>query len=451
MASQLYKILNNIEDGRQQIVKQLEAKDVQVEKTDSLQTLAGKIGSLSNDSWNKLTSLWTRPSDWPDTKDILANGEEREGLKPQAIFLLNNKQDITRLRSKNTASNGTIDSIGATAYLMSDGTYYSNVTSTIDHEWDKSKDINGKYRYILCYFGETVAAAYIPQGAHIIEAILGAFSYTTATLINSNDFSQYEDLENFEILDTSKITNISVFGSGQRVFSYLKDIKRIYLGSVTSMYGKSGYEFLRNMPQLQIFEAPNLTTALSQTGFGQANIKVLKTPKCGINTYATAGGFTGLEELDCPSLTITSYVSHMPINNANVKFSGNFAAPNNLTEVNWIYLNNSSGATAYRFNNCPLLTKVDLSSAEQIGITGKYYLSIGVGSPNLKTIIWPAVGGNVDISTLELDSDSIADLVNKMIRNTNTTPLYIAMSEKNKNELTETQLATIAEKGWEIR
>jgi hypothetical protein len=52
---------------------------------------------------------------------------------------------------------------------------------------------------------------------------------------------------------------------------------------------------------------------------------------------------------------------------------------------------------------------------------------------------------------LELDSDSIADLVNKMIRNTNTTPLYIVMSEKNKNELTETQLATIAEKGWEIR
>jgi hypothetical protein len=77
----------------------------------------------------------------------------------------------------------------------------------------------------------------------------------------------------------------------------------------------------------------------------------------------------------------------MPINNANVKFSGNFAAPNNLTEVNWIYLNNSSGATVYRFNNCPLLTKVNLSSAEQIGITGNYYLSIGVGSPNLKTII----------------------------------------------------------------
>lgn len=53
MASHLYQLLNNIEDGRQKIIKQLKNKNQEVSSTDTFQTLASRIGALDVNNLNK--------------------------------------------------------------------------------------------------------------------------------------------------------------------------------------------------------------------------------------------------------------------------------------------------------------------------------------------------------------------------------------------------------------
>lgn len=225
----------------------------------------------------------------------MLNAEEKENKKPEVIVLLNNSDDVTVLNAKQTSSTSTTPAFNADAYLMSDGTYYSSGKDVIRHTWDKSKDIDGKYRYILCYYFSSNPYTFIlPTKCHIVEAVINAqFSSITNFPLAAGEksiaFSGYEDLESIVILDTCKITTIS-YGGSNRLVSYLKDLKHIYLGPIKTINGRSGYEAFSYLPSLMHFEAPNLTSG-NLFGYGSSynNFHTIIAPKYNLVLSATNG------------------------------------------------------------------------------------------------------------------------------------------------------------------
>lgn len=458
MSSQLYKVLDNIENGRQKIRKELKLKGLNVEENANLHELASNIAMLNMDSLETEEDMetWTRPTEWPDTKAILANAEKVLDKSPSIILLLNNKYDTFNIPAQDYNNLG----LNAGYYRMSDGTVYTDLASHT-HTWDTSKDIDGKYRYVLCYYQSTPSRVLLP-GNGLIEAIIGTFpgapSYCSFVMGSSN-YSQYRDLINFEILPTSNFVQLSHSAMSQYSFCYLANLEHINLGSVTSLYTYTNSSFFQNLPNLQVFEAPNL----SGNGLSFTVMPKLRTyfaPKFnGTISIANLGSTYNLRRITVARANMGGYnfafipanenmyfptdVNSYPLRASSIKITQNFRWDASYAQI--IHL------------PAPFLTTVDFSECipQTIYWHPNSCFVIGTCAPRLRHIIWPTkICGNIGLQFTDLDIESLTSLFAVLPDASNVeldyTP-YVELGEKNLAKLSAEEIKVATDKGWEVK
>lgn len=206
MASNILNVLENVEKGRQNCIKN--AKLANLPATDNMDIF--NIGNLfleqNNTEFIDPTTTWVRPSDWWDTKSILENAQdiEQDGViyHPAYIMLLCDYDSETVLEKD--ASNM---KTAGDAYIFSDEPdtlYVGNQT----HTWDVSKDkpctLGYKTRYIIIYMIETTNIKVVSLHAFkVTELIFGNMRFKNTSqsgiYLNNNKYIQnIEGLDNFQ-------------------------------------------------------------------------------------------------------------------------------------------------------------------------------------------------------------------------------------------------------------
>ena len=233
MASELLRTLEKIEDGRKNIINNLNSKGYDLPEDSSLYNIGNKLITIPNnepsytlvngikyyDNPEDDPEVWARPNDWPDYKGIFKTFDdiEIETLKsngslitmtlcPTVFGILDNENDTITFKD---GYGDPIDNSMDIGYIR--GPNYvdqhkcicrvitsDNVTYDLDvynksatHTWDKSKDINGKYRWFVLYLvprsGWSMDSNFGPNNTDIIELTLAASSYGSGLMGSSKN------------------------------------------------------------------------------------------------------------------------------------------------------------------------------------------------------------------------------------------------------------------------
>ncbi len=226
MASELLKTFEKIEAGRKNIINTLENKGYLVNENDSFYDIGNTLITIPNSQPNyTLTNgikyydnpeddpeVWKRPTDWIDSLSIYKTFDDIEVetiessttgkkiikiLSPTMFALLDNERDDITFkggysvdtRIENSFEIGLIrgpndvnqsNTIGR--IITSDGAVYdlNQDNKEFLHTWDKSKDINNKYRWFILYKSPTnpdVASQAGPNYTDVLELIVSATRY----------------------------------------------------------------------------------------------------------------------------------------------------------------------------------------------------------------------------------------------------------------------------------
>lgn len=206
MASNILNVLENVEKGRQNCIKN--AKLANLPATDDMDIF--NIGNLfleqNNTEFIDPTTTWVRPSDWWDTKSILENAQdiEQDGVvyHPAYIMLLCDYDSETVLE-KDTSNMKT----SGDAYIFSDEpdtVYVGNQTHTWDVSKDKPCSLGYKTRYIIVYMIETTNIKEVSLSKFkVTELIFGNMRFKNTSqsciyLYNNKYIQNIEDLDNFQ-------------------------------------------------------------------------------------------------------------------------------------------------------------------------------------------------------------------------------------------------------------
>ena len=155
MASNLLKTLQNLENSRQKCIANAKTANLDTYPNMGFPEIANLFLKQNNDSTLSVLPDWERPSDWWDTKTILANAEPRDGLYPAYIVLIDDYEDTTSFSKATTA----YQKLQHDGILTSDGAWYTDADFT--HTWDKTKDkecsLGYKTRYFIVYVTDAKA------------------------------------------------------------------------------------------------------------------------------------------------------------------------------------------------------------------------------------------------------------------------------------------------------
>ena len=214
MASNLFKVLNTIEEGRKSCVATLQSRGFPLSDDASLATVASRLEMLPYEDTSVMADIskyvqyydnpeddpevWHMPEDWPDYVSIFKACEDIKDstnttMMPLWMALLDNEADTIRftINKSNLAEEHAIyiDSHTSSFRWMvktSDGASYEldkshTQTTGHVHTWDKTQDINGKYRYFIVYAMPTTAYAMCREpdvyNVNILGLVLGSPSY----------------------------------------------------------------------------------------------------------------------------------------------------------------------------------------------------------------------------------------------------------------------------------
>lgn len=226
MASELLKTFEKIETGRKNIINTLKSKDYLVSDNDSFYDIGNtlitipvskpnytvKNGIKYYDNPEDDPEVWSRPTDWLDSLSIYKTFDDIEVetiktsstgekiikiLSPTMFALLDNERDNITFkggysvdtRIENSFEIGLIRGPGDVSQsntigriITSDGAVYdlNQDNKEFLHTWDKSKDINGKYRWFVLYKSPTNPDVASQSGSNytdILELIVSATRY----------------------------------------------------------------------------------------------------------------------------------------------------------------------------------------------------------------------------------------------------------------------------------
>lgn len=184
MASQLYKVLNNIEKERTELVHTLNSLGGELSKDASLSAINNTLKSTVSTVTNKLSDriiyydnyeddpdVWTMPKEWPDIETILKNTDSftADGYTyyPAGIVLFKtNETDSIIAKGASWSNTNALTDDNKTLFvgnpmskaplyvLFNDGSKYKftsdNTYNNYTHTWDHDKDING-YKYFIIF------------------------------------------------------------------------------------------------------------------------------------------------------------------------------------------------------------------------------------------------------------------------------------------------------------
>ena len=231
MASKLLRVLNKIENERNYLITRANMAGYNFPSDSSIASLASAIKDIESPSEYPDAGImreyieaedWVRPSEWPNTIQILRDTPIDNGKHPYLLVLLRTNEESTVIHKSQSISNaaGVADAncVVWEKVLTSDGTEYTTNSADITHTWDTSKDIiisegeySGTYRYII-YF--TTRSSNGSQGTrqlayeHMVEVVgLTPKSSYAYPISFPSFFLNSDELLNIEYHDTEAYTN----------------------------------------------------------------------------------------------------------------------------------------------------------------------------------------------------------------------------------------------------
>ena len=361
MASNLYNILKDVEQGRQDCIKNAKLANLPASDSMTINQIAS-LFLMQNNEDPISDDDWVRPSDWWDTKTILQEAQPitEEGITyyPAYILLLKSIEDSTRFcQLTGTINLPSSPSLRADAWLMSDGAWY--IGSDITHIWDKTKDkdcsLGYKTRYAIAYTTtpENFTSVFIEKTMPCLEAILGnikMFPTSTGNSVGKTNviFSASNNpfLENFETLEGFSSGTMGIFQN----FYSCYNLKRVVLSGVTKVTSTGSYAYSNmciNCFSLQYFSMPDLELATNYRNNGGyhafynmfincVSLKGADFPK--LRVIEQLNGYSGnlwmfvrtnaLKKLSFPSLETMTDISYLVYECANLQ---EINTPNLLT------------------------------------------------------------------------------------------------------------------------
>ena len=433
MASNILNVLENVEKGRQNCIKN--AKLANLPATDNMDIF--NIGNLFLEQNNtefinpnnpEVGGGWQRPNDWWDTETILKNAQdiEQDGVTyhPTYIMLLPNT-DISTTMSKAASGNAS----RGDAFIFSDEPDNLYVGGDQTHTWNVSKDkpcsLGYKTRYVIVYMinAELNANIDFKSNVKVMEMIVDKLTVPTSSnkqiIIQSNKY-----ILNFKCTENTNIITIS--GSA---FSSCSSLTSINLPLLTTI---SGSNVFNDCPSLTSINLPALTT-ISGSGIFQ---------------YCYS-----LTNINLPALTTIS---------GNNTFSSCYS----LTNINLPSLTIISGSNV--FNDCPSLTSINLPALTTISGSGIFQSCYSLISflfyntfstltksqqftecVNLKDLqLVTNWRWSLNVKDTDLTHECIIDMFNKLKDLTGENSLTLTIGANNLAKVTDAEKLIANNKNW---
>ena len=502
MGSNLLKTLQNVEESRQKCITNAKIANLDTYPNMGFPEIAGLFLKQNNESTLSALPAWERPSDWWDTKTILANAEPIDGLYPAYLVLIDDYEDTTSF-SKATTAHQKLQHDGI---LTSDGAWYTDTDFT--HTWDKTKDkecsLGYKTRYFIVYVtdakahGTTSISAYLAY-FRCLEVIWGNINKISVTF-TSGSYGSFTDgnvyLLNFETLDTCLADNIEMgynwagcinlrnvylptlkkVDRYYRHFSHCEKLKRLEFPKLESLaLSTGGASFLNSALGLEEVSFPKLTSAgTNSMPTSCYNLKKLYMPELITCTVTIGENCYSLKEIYIPKLKSASAVgsSSYTLEVIEAPLLESATIGKNCYSLKEVYLPNLKTLNTDSFLYTYSLTKAELPSL--ITINGTIFQSSAIeeftfpetlvtfsrtdgafsNCVNLRRLNlfegWKFSGLNLT-SCRSLEKESIVDMLNKLADVTTETSTYtLTLGTTNLAKITDEEKAIGTNKGWTI-
>ena len=483
MASNILNVLENVEKGRQNCIKN--AKLANLPATDDMDIF--NIGNLFLEQNNtefinpnnpEVGGGWQRPNDWWDTETILKNAQdiEQDGVTyhPTYIMLLPNT-DISTTMSKATSGNAS----QGDAFIFSDEPdtlYVGNQTHTWDVSKDKPCSLGYKTRYVIVYMinAELNANIDFRSNVKVMEMIVDKLTVPTSSnkqiIIQSNNY-----ILNFKCTENTNISTIS----GGNAFYICYSLASINIPSLTTISGSSVFTSCYSLKSINL---PALTKISGSSVFASCysltsiNLPALTTISNGSNAFFNCYSLTSINLpslttlnsnnsfSNCHSLTSLNLPSLTTISNGN-----SFASCYSLTSVNLPVLETISGS--YAFSNCSSLTSINLPALITISSYSAFYGCSSLISflfyntfssltqsqqfsecVNLKDLqLVTNWRWSLNVKDTDLTHECIIDMFNKLKDLTGADSLTLTIGAKNLAKVTDEELQIPNSKNWTVQ
>ena len=456
MASNILNVLENVEKGRQNCIKN--AKLANLPATDDMDIF--NIGNLFLEQNNtefinpnnpEVGGGWQRPNDWWDTETILKNARdiEQDGVTyhPTYIMLLPNT-DISTTMSKAASGNAS----QGDAFIFSDEPdtlYVGNQTHTWDVSKDKPCSLGYKTRYVIVYMINTELNANIDfkSNVKVMEMIVDKLTVPTSSnkqiIIDSNKY-----ILNFKCTENTNITTIS----GRYAFASCYSLTSINLPALTTI---SGYNAFYGCSSLTSINLPALTTISGGGAFyGCYPLTSINLPA--LTTISSNGVFSS-----CSSLTSINLPVLTTISGSNV-----FSTCYSLASINLPVLTTISGSST--FSSCYSLKSINLPALTTIRdsstfascsslISFLFYNTFSTLTKsqqftecvNLKDLqLVTNWRWSLNVKDTDLTHECIIDMFNKLKDLTGENSLTLTIGANNLAKVTDAEKLIATNKNW---
>jgi len=385
MASKLLNVLEDVEKGRQNCVKNAKLANLAAADNMSVYDL-GNLFLEQNNPEYIVPLPWERPNDWWDIFTILDEAENRVDdenniVYPAYIILFDDEQLITTFSK--TADK---QALQGDSYLTSDGVWYGVPEAA--HTWDLSKDKSTlagyKTRYVIVYVKDPNNIGIVNIRSYPCLEI-----YTHAnTIFGGFVPGDYASPYNATLMDVV-FNDASNFSSGSPYINFqdCTRLRRVIMNSITTIPA-SAFRW----SGLAIFEASNVTI-VNGDAFRQTKIDKVNFPK--VKSIGN-NAFTDISSLKYAYLPEVTNIGDSAFSGCNglinidaskVSIIGS-SAFYNCTALKSVVFPDAIQIGSSAFSGCYSLCSMILSSVTNIGAQAfRSCISLtGLDLPNVTTI-----------------------------------------------------------------
>lgn len=197
MASRLYEVLNDVENGRKNCISNARLAGYDVSDNATIEEIANLF--TQEPTGEAQPNVWQRPSEWIDWDTLIDwDTPDEDNLYPLVGLLMYDNSPEMKISSNTIGSQTIRDMVCVAAnskIVTSDGSTYISSATTQTHTWDVSKDINTnlgyKLRYIIIYGSTTTNLnLYTNWNKNLLEAYIGdKISTSSGISLSANNAS----------------------------------------------------------------------------------------------------------------------------------------------------------------------------------------------------------------------------------------------------------------------
>lgn len=430
----------------------LRNKNVKVLDTDTLPTLVSKVPDLApivesdGDKWQP-DPLWKFPDpNGTDTTKTIREIYDEDALASsytyRGIYQIRGDLDTIDLKAVMKARTN------ADTFILSDGTTYENIiATTLEHTWDKTKDIidskGNRQRYVRIY--SNTEYKYLSGWKQTLVWCVHNLGSTVSSTSDEYMISYSDFLECVEFGD--KIATL--IGD---IFSYVPNLKKLSFDAYISTTSSNNIKTATSLKELDaVFNYINMSTA--NNFLQNTQIKSITLSK---DAYTSSSFSLSLgSAYGNYTLQHINNLSQIKATNISIQYFYNLQDIELPVTSKTVSLNGISHIKELTIPENVISFGTDNSRLERLYINTNKITSLSFtygSSKYLKTITVPidfACAINLSNSVL-LEYNSIIDLLNNLKDLTGETAKTLTLGSTNLAKLTDEEKAIATNKNWTL-